>query len=195
MAYSRMLLTDLCSPHEQVDCLDDLDLPVMVRAGEIRLLELVIPWKNLGSSSAVIKIDGLFLRLRPVDIHTVRQDEAERKAVATKLKRLKLSEVLLQSEMEEKIAKELQTEEGVEKKKEEGSDTFTARLVSTLLANLKVHVDTVHIRYEDLTTDPAHPFAFGVTLDNFSMESTDENFQVESTSKHNDRPCRVVEIL
>lgn len=38
----------------------------------------------------------------------------------------------------------------------------------------KVVVNNVHIRYEDAEADPAHPFAIGMLLENFSAQSTDK---------------------
>ena len=37
-------------------------------------------------------------------------------------------------------------------------------------------MNDVHIRYEDNQSDPGQPFTMGVTLDNVSAQSTDENW-------------------
>ncbi|XP_062604821.1 intermembrane lipid transfer protein Vps13-like, partial [Saccostrea cucullata] len=40
--------------------LDDLDLPVKIKAGHIGKLTLKIPWKNLYTEAVVATIDGLY---------------------------------------------------------------------------------------------------------------------------------------
>ncbi|XP_064596381.1 intermembrane lipid transfer protein Vps13-like [Liolophura sinensis] len=40
--------------------LDELDLPVKIRAGHIANLTLKIPWKNLYTEPVVASIDGLY---------------------------------------------------------------------------------------------------------------------------------------
>ena len=40
----------------------------------------------------------------------------------------------------------------------------------------QIIVNDVHIRYEDGQADPSQPFTMGVTLENVSAQSTDENW-------------------
>jgi vacuolar protein sorting-associated protein 13A/C len=43
--------------------------------------------------------------------------------------------------------------------------------------NLQVFVDKIHIRYEDSTSNPNHPFAFGITLGGLHAQSTDVDWK------------------
>ncbi|KAI6856930.1 vacuolar protein sorting-associated protein 13, partial [Hortaea werneckii] len=50
---------------------------------------------------------------------------------------------------------------------------------------VQIQVKNVHIRYEDAVSDPGHPFAAGLTLQELSAVSTDENWRptwVQSTT-------------
>jgi vacuolar protein sorting-associated protein 13A/C len=50
---------------------------------------------------------------------------------------------------------------------------------------VQISVKNVHIRYEDALSDPGHPFAAGLTLQELSAVSTDENWRptwIQSTS-------------
>ena len=42
--------------------------------------------------------------------------------------------------------------------------------------NVQVHVKSIHVRYEDRTSTPEHPFAAGITLSEFKAVSTDSNW-------------------
>ena len=55
--------------------------------------------------------------------------------------------------------------------------TYTTRLIGTIFNNLVVNVQGIHIRYEDASSSPSHPFACGLTLENFAIQTTDSSFQ------------------
>lgn len=41
--------------------------------------------------------------------------------------------------------------------------------------NVQLSITNIHVRYEDDVTDPGHPFACGVTLEQLSASTVDEN--------------------
>ncbi|KAE8731960.1 Pleckstrin (PH) domain-containing protein isoform 2 [Hibiscus syriacus] len=43
------------------------------------------------------------------------------------------------------------------------------------MGNLKLSISNIHIRYEDLESNPGHPFAAGLTLENLSAVTTDDS--------------------
>jgi len=59
---------------------------------------------------------------------------------------------------------------------EETSDTFSARMQLQIIQNLELSIHNIHIVYEDKTTKPNHPFAFGITLNSIIFQ-VEINFQ------------------
>lgn len=51
--------------------------------------------------------------------------------------------------------------------------SFVQRTVTTVISNLQVFVETVHVRFEDDVTVPNEPFAVGVTLAGFDAQACD----------------------
>ncbi len=45
-----------------------------------------------------------------------------------------------------------------------------------MLDNVQIHVKGIHVRYEDGSSTPEHPFAAGLTIDEFKAVSTDEKW-------------------
>ncbi len=62
---------------------------------------------------------------------------------------------------------------------EQTNDTFSARMKLQILQNLELSIHNIHIVYEDKTTKPDHPFAFGITLNSiiFQVEIYFQNIQ------------------
>lgn len=64
----------------------------------------------------------------------------------------------------------------VEEKKEEKEEKegWFKAYVKTIIGNIQVSLSNVHIRYEDATSSPGHPFATGVFLGKLSVKTVDE---------------------
>ncbi|TRY85305.1 hypothetical protein DNTS_035799, partial [Danionella cerebrum] len=60
--------------------------------------------------------------------------------------------------------------------KAEKQDTFVEKLVTQVIKNLQVKISNIHIRYEDDVTNPNVPLSFGVSLQNFSLQTADQNW-------------------
>ncbi|EDO34505.1 predicted protein [Nematostella vectensis] len=149
--------------------LDDLDLPVKVLRGHLGKLVLKIPWKNLYSEPVVAQIDGLYLLVRPnTGIHY--NAEKEEKAQQEKKKR-QLEAIELARKLEEEKKKAVSDKESKEDK-----DSFVEKLAMQVVKNLQIYISNIHVRYEDTVTHPDAPFSLGITLENLSAQSTDENW-------------------
>jgi vacuolar protein sorting-associated protein 13A/C len=48
--------------------------------------------------------------------------------------------------------------------------------VQKVVDNVQIHVKGIHVRYEDGTSTPEHPFAAGLTISEFKAVSTDGNW-------------------
>lgn len=59
---------------------------------------------------------------------------------------------------------------------EDLNDSFVGQFVTKILNNLQITVQNLHLRYED-TGSNKNPFAFGITLDELNIYSTDPNWR------------------
>jgi vacuolar protein sorting-associated protein 13A/C len=156
------------------EALDQMHLPLNVIEGHIGSLVLSIPWSNLRGKPVRINIEDLFLLAAPKADQEYNAEEEEKRAHAVKMEKLDSAELL----------KERNTE-GMSKEEQQKNQTFTAALTTTIIDNVQISVKNVHIRYEDALSDPGHPFAAGLTLQELSAVSTDENWRptwIQSTS-------------
>ncbi|KAI5362557.1 putative vacuolar protein sorting-associated protein [Septoria linicola] len=148
------------------EALDQFHLPLNVVEGHISSLVLKIPWSNLRGAPVRINIEDVFLLAAPKEDQEYDADEEEKRAHAVKMEKLDSAELL----------KERNTE-GMTQEEQQKQQSFTAALTTTIVDNVQIQVKNVHIRYEDALSDPGHPFAAGITLQELSAVSTDENWK------------------
>ncbi|KAK5142504.1 Vacuolar protein sorting-associated protein 13 [Rachicladosporium monterosium] len=156
------------------EALDQFDLPLNVVEGHISSLVVKIPWSNLRGQPVRINIEDVFLLAAPKEDEAYDAAEEEKRTHAVKMEKLDSAELL----------KERNTE-GMSQEEEKKQQSFTAALTTTIIDNVQIQVKNVHIRFEDAVSDPAHPFAAGLTLKELSAVSTDENWRptwIQSTS-------------
>jgi vacuolar protein sorting-associated protein 13A/C len=148
------------------EALDQFHLPLNVVEGHISTLVLKIPWSNLRGAPVRISIEDVFLLAAPKEEQEFDAEEEEKRAHAVKMEKLDSAELL----------KERNTE-GMSQEEQQKQQSFTAALTTTIIDNVQIQVKNVHIRYEDALSDPGHPFAAGLTLQELSAVSTDENWK------------------
>ncbi|KAF2089652.1 vacuolar protein sorting-associated protein 13 [Saccharata proteae CBS 121410] len=156
------------------EALDQLHLPLNVVQGHLGQLTLSIPWSNLRGKPVHVQIEDVFLLAAPREDAEYDADEEERRSHAVKMEKLDSAELLRE-----------RNTEGMSPEEQQKNQTFTASLVAAIVDNLQVSVKNVHVRYEDSISDPGHPFALGLTLDELSAVSTDENWKptfIQNTS-------------
>ncbi|KAF7837665.1 putative vacuolar protein sorting-associated protein [Senna tora] len=54
-------------------------------------------------------------------------------------------------------------------------NSWLSSIIATIIGNLKISISNVHIRYEDIVSNPGHPFSSGVTLAKLAAVTTDEH--------------------
>ncbi|KAK5739690.1 Vacuolar protein sorting-associated protein 13 [Elasticomyces elasticus] len=158
------------------EALDQFHLPLNVVEGHISSLVLKIPWSNLRGQPVRINIEDVFLLAAPKGGEGDKYDAKEEAEREFKVKMEKLDSA--------ELLKERNTE-GMSQEEEKKQQSFTAALTTTIIDNVQIQVKNVHIRYEDAVSDPGHPFAAGLTLQELSAVSTDENWRptwIQSTS-------------
>lgn len=53
--------------------------------------------------------------------------------------------------------------------------TFVEKLTAQIINNVQIKISRIHIRYED-NISTSSPLSFGITLNDFSVHTTDENW-------------------
>ncbi|KAH8890292.1 vacuolar protein sorting-associated protein 13 [Thozetella sp. PMI_491] len=144
------------------EALDQLKLPINVVEGHLGELTLVIPWSNLRGAPVKIFIEDVFLLASPKEEAQYNEEEEERRKQRVKMEKLDSAELLKE-----------RSQEGLSQEEQKKSQSFTQSLVTKIVDNLQVTVKNIHVRYEDAISAPGHPFALGVTLEEFSAVSTD----------------------
>ncbi|KAG9142716.1 hypothetical protein Leryth_005471 [Lithospermum erythrorhizon] len=139
------------------EALNALKLPVKVKAGFLGSVKLKVPWSRLGQDPVIVYLDQIFLLAEPATQVEGSSEDALQEAKKSRIREMEMklleSRQVLQSEM---------------------NKSWLGSLISTVIGNLKLSISNVHIRYEDLESNPGHPFAAGVTLDKLSAFTVDE---------------------
>lgn len=144
--------------------LDDLNLPIQNVYGRLGKLVLKIPWKNLYGAPVEAAIDRLYLLVVPnveVKYDAEKEEKSRQQAKQSDLKRIE-------------EAKKKAATQG----KPKADDSFAEKLTTQIIKNVQVKITNIHIRYEDKVTNPGNPFAFGVSLSNLSVETSNEDWKV-----------------
>ncbi|KDD73282.1 TM vesicle-mediated sorter chorein, partial [Helicosporidium sp. ATCC 50920] len=171
--------------HLKADALAELDLPVTVKAGVLGSLRLTVPWNALGTQPVEVYMDRLYL------VATPRAEGKRTSAVETAedvRRACREDQRLRVARFEKAWAEDLERQDragGAES--EEGGSQGGGRgwlgtlgggllksAIDTVIGNLQLHVTNVHVRYEDATSHPGHPFATGVTLASLVAATADE---------------------
>jgi vacuolar protein sorting-associated protein 13A/C len=144
------------------EALDQLKLPINVVEGHLGELTLVIPWSNLRGAPVKVFIEDVFLLASPKEEAEYNEEEEARRKQRIKMEKLDSAELLKE-----------RSQEGLSPEEQKRTQSFTESLVTKIVDNLQVTVKNIHVRYEDAISAPGHPFALGLTLEEFSAVSTD----------------------
>ncbi|KAF8032759.1 hypothetical protein BT93_D1608 [Corymbia citriodora subsp. variegata] len=140
------------------EALNALKLPVKVKAGFLGSVKLKVPWSRLGQEPVLVYLDRIFLLAEP---STQVEGSSEDSVQEAKKSRVR--------EMEMKLLERAQQLES------EVNKSWLGSLINTIIGNLKLSISNIHIRYEDLESNPGHPFAMGLTLEKLVAVTIDDN--------------------
>ncbi|KAL4326411.1 hypothetical protein GQ457_11G021550 [Hibiscus cannabinus] len=140
------------------EALNALKLPVKVKAGFLGSVKLKVPWSRLGQDPVLVYLDRIFLLAEPATSVEAYSEDAIQEA---KKNRVREMETMLVERMHHL--------------KSEMNKSWLGSLISTIIGNLKLSISNIHIRYEDLESNPGHPFAAGLTLERLSTVTVDES--------------------
>ncbi|KAL9231233.1 hypothetical protein vseg_006486 [Gypsophila vaccaria] len=141
------------------EALNALKLPIKVKAGFLGSVKIKVPWSRLGQDPVLVYLDRIYLLAEPA---TQVEGDSEDAVQEAKRSRIRETEVKL-------------LEKAQHLKTEEVNKSWLASLISTIIGNLKLSISNIHIRYEDSESNTGHPFAAGVTLENLSAFTVDDN--------------------
>ncbi|XP_022429176.2 vacuolar protein sorting-associated protein 13A isoform X1 [Delphinapterus leucas] len=144
------------------NALSQLDVPFKIKVGHIGNLSLLIPWKNLYTQPVEALLEDIYLLIVPssrIKYDPLKEEKQLFEAKQQELKRIE--------EAKRKVADQ-------EKHRVEKQDTFTEKLITQIIKNLQVKISNIHIRYEDDVTNRDNPLSFGISLQNLSMQTTDQ---------------------
>ncbi|XP_035670900.1 vacuolar protein sorting-associated protein 13C-like isoform X6 [Branchiostoma floridae] len=147
------------------NALDDLDVPIKIKSGHLGKLTLKIPWKNLYKDAVVATLEGLYVVA--VTSSGMKYDAEKERKMKQESKKKELERI------EEAQIKEAEKNKNQDNKQ----DTFAEKLATQIVRNLQIKIRDIHIRYEDTVTFPGKPFSVGVTLQNLSFQTTDQNWK------------------
>uniref|UniRef100_A0A6J0T466 Intermembrane lipid transfer protein VPS13A isoform X2 n=1 Tax=Pogona vitticeps TaxID=103695 RepID=A0A6J0T466_9SAUR len=145
------------------NALYQFDVPFKVKAGHIGQLNLQIPWKNLYTQPVEAVLDGVYLLIVPTASIKYDAEKEEKQQLEAKQRELQRIE-----DAKQKIADQ--------DKPEEKQDTFMEKLITQVIRNLQLKISNIHIRYEDDITNKDNPLSFGVSLQNLSLQTSDQNW-------------------
>lgn len=140
------------------EALNALKLPVKVKAGFLGSVKLKVPWSRLGQDPVLVHLDRIFLLAEPATQVEGSSEDAIQEAKKNRVR-----------EMETKLV------ERAQQLNSEVNTSWLGSLISTIVGNLKLSISNIHVRYEDIESNPGHPFAAGITLEKLSAVTVDDN--------------------
>ncbi|KAF7282566.1 hypothetical protein GWI33_002356 [Rhynchophorus ferrugineus] len=152
--------------------LNSLDLPIQAVYGKIGNLILKVPWKSIYTQPTVVIVEDIYLLAQPNAQVKYDAEKEEKSIIESKKKEI------------EKIENAKKAEK--EKDQTPADPGFVQKAIQQAIKNIQIEIKNIHIRYEDKITNPKKPFAFGITLSQLLVESTDSNWQkaiVEEVAK------------
>ncbi|KAJ9118150.1 hypothetical protein QFC22_004053 [Naganishia vaughanmartiniae] len=154
------------------EALDSLNLPVEVHQGLIGQLNIYVPLTTLGSEPIRLVVEDVFLLVKMKKV-SGDVDPAEEEKKMQKVKQ----DQLRQLEAKESAAREASAAAKQGQQKQGWMDWLgVSSLTEKAVNNVQISIKNIHVRYEDDTSSPGHPFAAGVTLASFEVVSADENW-------------------
>ncbi len=150
--------------------------------GSIARIELRIPWSNLTKEPIELTIHGVYIVFRA---------EGEDKRIPGKAAKEARKQAFKKAKLSSAYMRRMDSLEETGQQGKRLGMKFFQRLVHRVLGSILVHMQGVHIRYEDAISNPLHPFCTGVTLASLHVYSAEKHSvpkSLEASLEH--LPCR-----
>ena len=150
-------------------------------AGDIGNLSVSIPWTQLKTQPVKIAIEDVYVLARARPQGKVDPEEDARVEQATKQEKLKSAEAVDSAATQVGSQGDDDGKYGISKLQAwthnmAAKQTYVGAILSKVVDNVQIHIKSIHVRYEDGSSTPEHPFAAGLTIDEFKAVSTDERW-------------------
>lgn len=205
--------------------LSALRLPIRVKEGVLGELKVVIPWSRLRSEPVKIEIKNVLLIVHPNKAEGYQQSEEMEAEFKEKLDDLEVFEAIRRGvavkksetgsgdakrnkekndaaatknddELDDVFSLEDETAPGYTQRLEKAKDSsFVSRLKGSMMQNVQLGLENVTIQYEDLVNDPAHPVAFTLHFQSFSVQSCNKHYDPFFAGAADDFYYKLVKLL
>lgn len=167
--------------------LDKLNLPVDILQGSLRNLEITIPWTALDSSPVTMVLDGIYLTMSPLDISSFSVEDVKMRLAENKRYKLRQSDRILDLFMQ---AREQANVSSGETSAAAGATTvsFLQGLTSRIIDNIEIVIKNIHVCYVDNISLKGSAFSCGITLDNFTVKTTDRSWKKSFINRNPEEP-------
>ncbi|XP_078616141.1 intermembrane lipid transfer protein VPS13D-like isoform X3 [Branchiostoma floridae x Branchiostoma japonicum] len=152
------------------DALRKLDLPIEVKSGFIGHLTIRIPITNIATAPWEIQIKKLYLVAGAQPNPQFDEEEAKTSDLENKKKQLAALEDQWKAQHHQQQSYSFWYSIG-------------SSLLNKAITNIQINIEDVHIRYEDSSSLPGTTFALGITMDKFSLASTDQKWTQKYPTK------------
>jgi vacuolar protein sorting-associated protein 13A/C len=139
------------------EALNSLKLPVRVKAGFLGSVKLKVPWSRLGQEPVLVYLDRIFILAEPATQVEGCSEDAVQEAKRSRVREMEIKLLERQQQL-----------------KSELNSSWLGSFISTVIGNIKLSIGNIHIRYEDVESNPGHPFAAGVVLSKLSAVTVDD---------------------
>ena len=170
--------------------------------GSVKTLEIFIPWTALLNSPVRIKIDGVYLQLRPLNVSSLSKEERQDRVRSQKQEKIQFADKFLKfhhdhddddnSDSDSDYDSDGEKVDKAHKKAKDKSwiESWTSKVVD----NLEISLENVHARYEDSQTNPGRTYSAGVILSHFVLATCDQNWETTFVARVHEaihKMCRV----
>ena len=176
--------------------LRNFDLSIL--HGEIKTLEVTIPWTALLNSPVKVLIDGVNLQVGPLNVAALDKEETKKRVIAAKMQKLRMVDRFIDFSSNGLTGSPADVEgssgenEAEREKKEVVAPntraTYVQQWTSKIIDNIEITLKKVHLRYEDSQTIPGSPFSAGITLDSFTLSTCDEKWHEKFVARDINQP-------
>ena len=158
------------------DALRFVDTAIDVRSGLVGRIKLKIPVSRLRSEPWSIVMEKVYIVVGPQKFEDY--DEVKEDNLALEIKFAALEGI----ESEWRALHDIQ-KSGSYYPSYSSWMSYGTSFIGTIIENLQVQIRDVHIRYEDDSTFPSRPFAFGFSIESLTALSCDQNWTPKFVSR------------
>lgn len=161
----------------KVEAFRHWDLPIEIKAGSVGKIRLKVPLYRFRTEPWLILMEELYLVTGPIKDFTYHEDIEKVTQQDYKLTLLEALERKFQSQYESKESQSYYAYSY--------SNWFSygSSLVTSIIENLQLKINNVHIRYEDSWSIPRTPFASGLTISSINVQTTDDDDNLDDASR------------